>query len=296
MTQDLTQVPVLILAGGMGTRLGEETEKLPKPMIEIGGIPILVHLMKSYYSYGFNDFVICAGYRSWDIKQYFLSEQFRKGHLEIDYRESFTGSPVSSGNRLCREGWRVRVVDTGLETMTGARIAHALNEIGPQGYEDFAVTYGDGLCAVNLAKEFFFHKEHGKLGTVLGVRQPSRFGQLELDPSGAVHVVLDFQQKPMGFINGGFFFFKKEFRSHLSTVSTCVLEEEPLHKLVTLKQLAMHEFTGFWQCMDTPRDKAYFESLYRSGETPWERKDHYHPGPDDYGLDLNGPGGSVGPV
>ncbi len=294
MTQDLTQVPVLILAGGFGTRLGEETDRVPKPMVEIGGIPILVHIMQSYYSYGFNDFVICAGYRSWEIKQYFLSEEFRKGHLEIDHRTSFSGAPKARGDRLCREGWRIRVIDTGLETMTGARVARALNELDPadKDFEDFAVTYGDGLCSVNLAKEFVFHKEHGKIGTVLGVQQPNRFGQLKSDAID--HTVLEFQEKPIGFINGGYFFFRREFRNHLTTNPACVLETEPLSKLVSKRELVMSPFTGFWQCMDTPRDKAQIQSLWDSGNPPWKRTDVYSPGPNDYGLDLNGPGGSVG--
>src|SRR5262249_10148692 len=155
---EASKVPVLILAGGLGTRISEETHLKPKPMIEIGDIPILVHIMRWYYSFGFDDFVVCAGYRAWEIKQYFLNYEFRKNHLLIDHRETLNAPPAALGRNKEQERWRVRVVDTGQDCMTGGRVARALDEIGDEAFTDFAVTYGDGVSDVPLAAEFEFHR------------------------------------------------------------------------------------------------------------------------------------------
>lgn len=265
-------VPVFILAGGMGTRLSEETNVKPKPMVEIGGIPILLHLMRTYYAHGFSDFVICAGYRSWDIKEFFLHYQFRLNHLSIDHRaEHHAAAKVFSQNTE-QERWRVRVIDTGLETMTGARIAKAFDEIQGESFSNIAVTYGDGLCDVDLTSELAFHEKHGKIGTIVGVKPVSRFGELEVDSNGAV---TQFAEKPdfnQSLINGGFFFFKRDFRKYLTLDPTSILERAPLESLAKDGHLKLYEHRGFWQCMDTLRDKTHLQSLWDKGQAPWVSK------------------------
>jgi len=265
----MSNVPVLILAGGLGTRISEETHMKPKPMIEIGDHPILLHIMRYYYNHGFNDFVICAGYRSWEIKDYFLNYKYRQSHMMIDHRDSMC-DPVEIGTHAPQEKWRVRVVDTGLETMTGARVAKALDVISEtDSFENFAVTYGDGLTGACLREEFDFHLEHGKIGTVLGVPPLSRFGEMDISDEGSVTAFLEKPEAKTGLINGGYFFFKKAFRNYLTTTTSCILERDPLQKLAADKQLKVHEYRGFWQCMDTLRDKNHLQSIWDSGEAPW---------------------------
>jgi len=263
-------IPVFILAGGLGTRISEETHLKPKPMIEVGEIPILVHLMRWYYSFGFNDFVVCAGYRSWEIKQYFLNYEFRKNHLVIDHRTNGDAPPTSWGRSLEQEKWRVRVIDTGVDCMTGARVARAYDEVqSSQEIENFAVTYGDGLSDVDLGKEFGFHQSHSKLGTVLGVPPLARFGELDFTPDHHVKNFLEKPQSRQGLINGGFFFFKKGFREYLNTDSDCIMEKKPLSTLAEDGELLMHPYSGFWQPMDTLRDKTQLQNLWDSGKAPW---------------------------
>lgn len=268
-----SQVPVFILAGGLGTRLSEETHLRPKPMVEIGEYPILVHIMKWYYSFGFNDFVICAGYRSWDIKDYFLNYNFRLNNLEIDGRKK-TAHPEVLGVNHRQEKWRVRVIDTGLETMTGGRIAKALDVIsGSQSFETFAVTYGDGVSNVDLGQELDFHIRSQRIGTMLGVPPIARFGEVSVDATG---VVQSFVEKPAlkrGIINGGFFFFNREFGRYLSPQDNCILEKTPLEKLAEDRQLMVYEHSGFWQCMDTLRDKNHLQQMWDSGQAPWKVKE-----------------------
>lgn len=273
-----SNVPVFILAGGLGTRLSEETHLKPKPMIEIGDLPILMHIMRMFYHHGFNDFVICAGYRSWEIKEYFLNYRSRQNHLIIDHRENFNSAPQSFGSDLGVEKWRVRVVDTGRDTMTGARLAKAIDFVSKDNFQHFAVTYGDGLSDVDLGKEFEFHEKHGRMGTVLGVKPVSRFGEMGIESGGKV---LDFLEKPaskLGLINGGFFFFRREFRRYLSDKWDCVLEREPLENAVKDGELYTFEHNGFWQCMDTLRDKNQLQETWLSGEAPWlKRKESWQP-------------------
>jgi glucose-1-phosphate cytidylyltransferase len=265
-----SQVPVFILAGGLGTRLSEETQNKPKPMVEVGDLPILLHIMRSYYRHGFNDFVICAGYRSWEIKNYFMNDEFRHRHLEVDHRTP-TERPVRPiGKSLQQEKWRVRVVDTGLNTQTGGRIARALDVVSADTtFEHFAVTYGDGLTDANLQTELDFHGRHGKIGTVLAVHPLARFGELEISSDGTVQQFSEKPQATQGRINGGFFFFKKEFRDYVSTEETCILERDPMVKLTADRQLKIFPHDGFWQPMDTLRDKHQLEALWQSGKAPW---------------------------
>ncbi len=267
------KIPVFILAGGLGTRISEETHIKPKPMIEVGDLPVLLHLMKSYYAHGFNDFVICAGYRAWAIKEFFLNYEVQCNHLEIDHRESLHNPARAFNSNQGQEKWRVRVIDTGLNTMTGARIARAFDIVNSlEKIETFAVTYGDGLSSVDLNKELEFHTSKNKIGTLLGVKPSARFGELEI---GANQVVEGFLEKPeskQGLINGGFFFFKKDFRKYLSTDESCILERAPLEKLTKARELVVYEHSGFWHPMDTLRDKNYLQSLWESGKAPWVNK------------------------
>ncbi len=271
--QDVKNVPVFILAGGLGTRISEETDLKPKPMIEIGNIPILVHIMRYYYSFGFDDFVICAGYRSWEIKDYFLNYQFRQNHLIVDHRKDNQSGPVHSGQQSENESWRVRVIETGLETMTGARLAKAYDFVSQtEKFDNFAVTYGDGLTDVNLLKEFEFHTSHKSIGTVLGVPPVSRFGEMDISSNGKIKNFIEKPAAKKGTINGGFFFFKNDFRKYLTTDVKSILEREPLESAVKEGQIYSFEHRGFWQCMDTLRDKLYLQSLWDSGNPPWLRK------------------------
>jgi len=264
-----SKIPVFILAGGMGTRISEETHLKPKPMIEIGEIPILVHIMRRFYSFGFNDFIICAGYRSWELKQYFLTYEFRKNHLVIDHRQNADRPAQALGRSVDQERWRVRVIDTGTSTMTGGRVARAFDEVNAEEpIGTFALTYGDGLSDVNLGQELAFHQKHGKLGTVLGVRPVARFGELDVS-NEKVKSFLEKPQSKQGLINGGFFIFEKGFRKYLDPRTECVLETEPLAKLAKDQELMMFSHDGFWQPMDTLRDKTYLQSLWDSGQAPW---------------------------
>lgn len=239
-------------------------------MLEVGEIPILVHIMRKYYSQGFNDFVICAGYKSWEIKKYFLSYEHLSNHIEIDHRQDLRSSPKTLGKNLAQENWRVRVIDTGLESMTGARVARAFDEVNNiEPLSEFALTYGDGLCDADMDKELSFHRKHGLIGTVLGVKNSARFGELDL----AGDKVSGFLEKPesrQGYINGGFFFFKSDFREYLDDEKSCILERKPLASLAEDSQLAVYKHDGFWHPMDTLRDKIYLQKLWDDNKAPWK--------------------------
>ena len=267
------QIPVFILAGGLGTRIAEETHLKPKPMIEIGGLPVLLHLMRWYYSFGFDDFVICAGYRSWEIKKYFLNYEYRVNHIGIDSRTRHDTPAACFGRNLSQEKWRVRVIDTGEECMTGGRIARAYDEISRDTpLEYFAATYGDGLSDVNLKQELDFHLQHGLIGTLLGVPPLSRFGELDVGDDDKVKRFAEKPKSSAALINGGFFFFKKDFRKYLKPDSDCVLEQAPLSKLAADGQLISSKHLGFWHPMDTLRDKIYLESLWTENKAPWRAR------------------------
>jgi glucose-1-phosphate cytidylyltransferase len=273
MTIHPEKVPVFILAGGLGTRISEETQLKPKPMIEIGEVPLLVHIMRWYYACGFNDFVICAGYRSWEIKQYFLNYKYRSNHLLIDHRREAFEAAQPFGHNSAQEKWRIRVIDTGADCMTGGRVARAFDEVAKtDSFEHFAITYGDGLSDVPLQEELAFHLGHGKIGTVLGATPLARFGELEVTSQAQVTGFLEKPEMNQGSINAGFFFMRRVFRDYLRSSSDCILERAPMTALAQEGQLMMFKNTGFWHPMDTLRDKNYLQDLWDRGRAPWKKQ------------------------
>jgi glucose-1-phosphate cytidylyltransferase len=256
---------VVILCGGKGTRLREETEFRPKPMVEIGGQPILWHIMRTYAFYGFNDFILCLGYKGEVIREYFYQYAVQKCDFTVNLR---TGECEFYGKREIPD-WRVTLVDTGDESMTGARVKRIEKFIDG---DLFFLTYGDGLTDLNIRDTLNFHQANGKIGTVTGVSPPSRYGELIFEGNR----VLSFQEKPenMGSqINGGYFVFSKEVFSYLDDKDDCVLEREPLERLARDDQLRVYSHTGFWQCMDTFRDYTFLKKIWQSGQACWKVQD-----------------------
>jgi glucose-1-phosphate cytidylyltransferase len=250
----------VILAGGMGTRISEETVIRPKPMVEIGGMPILWHIMKMYASHGVEDFVVCLGYKGYVIKEYFANYYLHSCDVTFDI-----GANAMEVLQSRTEPWRVTLVDTGDETMTGGRLKRVLPHLGD---EEFCLTYGDGVSDIDIKRLIAFHREHGRLATVTAVRAPARFGALQTDGD----VVTGFQEKPTGdggWINGGFFVASPEVGQRIADDST-VWEHEPLESLARDDQLAAYRYPGFWYAMDTIRDRNYLEELWRSGNAPWK--------------------------
>lgn len=257
---------VVILCGGLGTRLREETEIRPKPMLEIGERPILWHIMKLYAAHGLTDFILCLGYKGHLIKEYFLNYKTYSSDLTIPS----LGDPqsVRYHNSHGEEQWRVTLVETGQQAQTGTRLARAGRYIEGQ---TFCLTYGDGLGNVNLQDLLRVHRAHGKLGTVTGVRPPGRFGELRMGRDGLVCEFNEKLQTSEGLINGGFFIFEREFIDRYLTADRddCVLEREPLQRLAADQQLAVYEHQGFWQAMDTYREYQLLNELWNSGKAPW---------------------------
>jgi len=256
-------IQTLILCGGLGTRLREETEVRPKPMVEVGGRPILWHIMKSYAVHGFTDFVICLGYKGERIKEYFLNYEAMNNDftVELGRRESIAFHHGHEEN-----GWRVTLVDTGYQTMTGGRIKRASRYLTA---DRFMVTYGDGVSNVDLTKLLAFHQSQRTLATVTGVHPASRFGELLLTGSK----VRQFSEKPQtheGVVNGGFFVFERAALDYLSDDPACILEREPLERLAADGQLSVYLHDGFWQCMDTYRDYQMLNQLWDSGSAEWK--------------------------
>lgn len=253
---------VVILCGGKGTRLREVTESKPKPMVEIGGRPILWHIMKTYAHYGFRDFILCLGYKGKMIKQYFLNYQW----LNSDFTIELGSQRVELLNGHRETDWRVTLVDTGLETMTGARVKRVEPYVDS---DTFMLTYGDGVTNLDINDLLRFHESHGKIGTVTGVSPPSRYGELGIYGDQ----VLSFREKPHvqnAFISGGYFVFNRAFFEYLSDDESSVLEREPLEQLTLDGQLKVYQHKGFWQCMDTARDYDYLKKLWEQDHTPWE--------------------------
>lgn len=254
---------VVILCGGKGTRLAEETHLRPKPMVEIGGKPILTHIMEHYAKHGFEDFVLALGYKGDYIKEYFLNYYQLTSDFQIDMK--------NGGVNYLKEtpkNWKVSLVDTGLETLTGGRLARLEDVIKPSG--TFMLTYGDGVSNVDLTEALKFHRSHGKLATVTGVRPPARFGEMKFDEQNQVTEFAEKPQASTGWINGGFFIFEPQVFNFLNNGDATILEREPLEMLCQKNQLMVFKHDQFWQCMDTLRDKEYLNSLWESGDAPWK--------------------------
>jgi glucose-1-phosphate cytidylyltransferase len=250
----------VILAGGLGTRLSEETDARPKPMVEIGGRPILWHIMQIYSAYGVKDFVICLGYKGYLIKEYFLNYRLHVSDVTID-----VGNGTIDYHRNRADDWRVTLVDTGDSTMTGGRIKRIHDYVAD---DHFFLTYGDGLADIDLAKLLAFHRSHGGLATVTAVVPPGRFGALELEGTR----VQSFREKPAGdgaTINGGFFVLSPKVANYITGDFT-VWEREPMEGLARDGQLFAYHHDGFWHAMDTLRDKNHLESLWSKGGAPWK--------------------------
>lgn len=251
----------VILAGGLGTRISEETHLKPKPMIEIGGKPILWHIMKMYSAYGVNDFIICCGYKGYIIKEYFANYFLHMSDVTFDMQSN--GMEVHHQNA---EPWRVTLVDTGEDTMTGGRLRRVADYL--KGEKDFCLTYGDGVSDIDISSEIKFHEKHGKLATIAAVQPPGRYGALDMQEQA----VIGFTEKPRGdggLINGGFFILSPECIELIEDDQTS-WEGGPLAGLAASGQLMGFEHKGFWQPMDTLRDKNHLEELWQSGTAPWK--------------------------
>jgi glucose-1-phosphate cytidylyltransferase len=252
---------VVILAGGLGTRLSEETTVKPKPMAEIGDRPILWHILKTYSHFGHNEFVICLGYKGYVIKEWFSNYFLHNSDVTFDLENN----GVTVHQNAC-EPWKVSLIDTGADTMTGGRLRRVREYVED---DTFMLTYGDGVADVDIGALIDFHRAHGRVGTVTAVQPPGRFGSLAITPEGDV---TSFQEKPIGdgaWINGGFFVFEPEFLDRLESDAD-VLEREPLEDLAADGQLSAYRHPGFWQPMDTMRDKRHLEDLWDSGSAPWK--------------------------
>ena len=252
----------VILAGGYGTRISEETSLKPKPMIEIGSKPILWHILKLYSYHGVNDFIICCGYKGYQIKEYFANYYLHQSDVTFD---------MQNNNKMTvhderAEPWKVTLVDTGEDSMTGGRMKAVSKYLKNEDY--FCMTYGDGLSDIDISKSIEFHNSHGKLATLAAVHAPGRFGMLDINKNGAVN---SFVEKPKGDgsrINGGFFVLSPKVLDLIDS-HKCIWEKEPLESLASENELIAYKHDGFWQPMDTLRDKIYLEGLYESNRAPW---------------------------
>lgn len=254
-------IPVVILCGGMGTRLAEQTEIRPKPLVEIGGRPILWHIMKHYSRYGFNEFILALGYKGEQIKRYFLDFYT----LGRDFTVSLTDGEVKTLNHTDPEPWIVHLVDTGIQTQTGGRVKQLAPIVDGR---TFMMTYGDGVGDIDLIKLLEFHRSHQGLVTLTAVRQPARFGVLDFDGGDRI---VRFREKSAldgGWINGGFFVIEPEALDYIE--GDVMWEHSPLERLAADGKLYAYKHYGFWQCMDTVRDLKYLESLWESGNPPWK--------------------------
>jgi glucose-1-phosphate cytidylyltransferase len=253
----------ILLAGGLGTRLSEETVLKPKPMVEIGGMPIIWHIMKTYASFGYSDFAIALGYKGEVVKDFFLNYKLHKSDMIVN---------LKSGNvkfeNDASEDWTVALHETGLNSLTGGRLFNLKKLFKPG--DTFMLTYGDGVADVDISKLVEFHKSHGKIATLTAVRPPARFGSIEMEQDG--HII-EFKEKPQlgeGWINGGYFVFDYKVFDYLEDDQT-ILEREPLETLAQENQLVAYRHDGFWHCMDTVRDRDNLNEIWSKGNAPWKK-------------------------
>lgn len=252
----------VILAGGLGTRISEETETKPKPMIEIGGMPVLWHILKIYSVHGVNEFIICCGYKGYVIKEYFANYFLHMSDVTFD----MTSNSMEVHHRYA-EPWKITLVDTGLDTQTGGRLRRVASYVSNE--ESFCFTYGDGVGNINISELISFHQKHGKQATLTAVYPPGRFGAVDIRPN---HQITSFKEKPKGdggMINGGFFVLSPKVIRLISGDAT-VWEKDPLETLAQNGEMMAYQHHGFWQPMDTLRDKNYLEDLWLSGAPPWK--------------------------
>jgi len=252
---------VVILAGGLGTRLSEETVIRPKPMVEIGGKPILWHIMKIYSHYGFNEFIICLGYKGYMIKEYFANYCLHMSDVTIDIKNN-----TIETHRNFSEPWKISLIDTGDNTMTGGRVKRVQHYIGD---EPFMLTYGDGLSDVNISKLLKFHQTHRKTGTLTAIRPPGRFGAVAIQNDQSITSFVEKPKGDGGYVNGGFFVFEPAIFDYLKSDAT-VLEREPLESIAWAGQINAYKHDGFWYAMDTLRDKNYLEEAWATSKAPWK--------------------------
>lgn len=253
---------VVILAGGLGTRISEESHLKPKPMIEVGDAPILWHIMKYYSSYGFNEFIICCGYKGYVIKEYFADYYLHRSDITFDFSDN---NKMIVHNNVA-EPWKVTVIDTGLNTMTGGRLKRIQKYVGN---ETCMMTYGDGVSDVNLDALLKFHREHGKAATLTAIQPGGRFGVLDIDDSQAVRQFSEKAKEDGGWINAGFMVLEPEAFSYIEGDQT-YFEKEPLENMAKDGNLAAYRHEGFWKCMDTMRDKGMLDELWNKGNAPWK--------------------------
>lgn len=254
---------VVILAGGLGTRISEESHLKPKPMIEVGDAPILWHIMKYYSSYGFNEFIICCGYKGYVIKEYFADYYLHRSDITFDFSDN---NKMIVHNNVA-EPWKVTVIDTGLHTMTGGRLKRIQNYVGN---ETCMMTYGDGVSDVDLDVLLKFHREHGKAATLTAIQPGGRFGVLDIDDSQTVRQFSEKAKEDGGWINAGFMVLEPEAFSYIEGDQT-YFEKEPLENMAKDGNLAAYRHEGFWKCMDTMRDKGMLDELWNKGDAPWKR-------------------------
>ena len=257
---------VVLLAGGLGSRITEESQYRPKPMVELGGMPILWHIMKEYSFYGFNDFIICAGYRQHMIKEWFADYFLRRSDVRFDFRND--REEVEILDQRC-EPWRVAVIDTGLNTMTGGRIKRIQPYVGE---ETFMMTYGDGVCDVDIGRLLAFHRAHGKTATLTAVLPAQQKGVLDIGENNSVRAFREKQAADSAPINAGYMVLEPAIFDYL-TGDDCVFEQEPLQKLAEMGELKSYKHHGFWQCMDNIREKEILEKMVVSGQAPWMKWD-----------------------
>lgn len=260
--KEVSKMKAVLLAGGFGTRISEESKLKPKPMIEIGGMPILWHIMKSYSKFGVNEFVICAGYKQHIIKEWFADYFLHTSDITFDFTQD---DKIIVHNKRA-EQWKVTVVDTGLNTMTGGRLKRVRNYIGD---EPFFMTYGDGVADVDIEKLLAFHNDHGRLATMTAIKPNSRFGVLDLSDKDEVKAFREKSAVDSGWINAGFMVLSPEVLDYVKD-DTIMFEREPMEKLAQEGQLMCYKHEGFWQCMDTLRDKEKLEELWNDNKAPWK--------------------------